>query len=145
MKITLQPPYSNNFIAGYLNVNKEPRRVVLLVKEDRTKTSTSYARYLMSCHLNRYLSKHEHVDHIDNNPMNDTVENLQVLSSKENNIKKNIYLGIELEKPIQLVCPICKKLFEKPANKVKHKLLKGRIIACSRSCGGKMSHLKLNS
>lgn len=67
MKIDLQFPFTEDYKAAYVNINKEPRRVCLLVRKNNNKTSISYARYLMSCHLNKFLSKNEHVDHIDAN------------------------------------------------------------------------------
>lgn len=79
-KIELEYPYSEDFKAGYLNINKEPRKTLLLVRNDGSKTSTSYARY---------LKEEEHVDHIDNEKLNDNITNLQILSTKDNNIKKN--------------------------------------------------------
>lgn len=143
-KINLEFPYSEDYIAGYLNINKEPRRVVLLVRKDRSKTSCSYARYLMSCHLKRYLLKEEQVDHIDNNKLNDTVENFQIISVKENNEKRNINLGIKLADDITLVCPICDSEFTRPSRNIKHKLESGKSPCCSRKCGGKFSHAVKN-
>lgn len=142
MKIELKSPFILEFKAAYLNINKEPRRVVLLVRKDNTKTSMSYARYLMCCHLNRFLKKEEHVDHIDNNKLNDCIENLQILSAKENNIKKNSNLGIKLEEDIELNCPICGIKFIRPARNIKFKIKNGKNPTCSRKCGGIYSHLK---
>lgn len=88
-KIKLMYPFSEDYLSGYLNINKEPRRVVALIKKDKSRTSISYARYLMSCELKRYLNRDEQVDHVDNNKLNDIIENLQILSHKENNIKRN--------------------------------------------------------
>jgi hypothetical protein len=106
-RIELQYPYSEDYIAGYLNINKEPRRVVLLVDKNRKYTSTSYARYLMSCHLKRYLNKDEHVDHIDNDKLNDVVENYQLLTLQENNKKG------KRSKWVKYKCYGCGKVFEK--------------------------------
>lgn len=139
-KIKLEYPYNVEFVRGYLNTNKEPRRVLSLIREDKTRTSTSYARYLMSVHNKRFLKRTEHVDHIDNNCMNDVISNLQILTPKENNLKKNKVLGITLAPDIELTCPVCNKKFLKPSNKVKHKLKKGKTVCCSRVCGGIYSH-----
>lgn len=140
--INLRYPFLLDYKTAYLNINKEPRRVVSLIRNDGTRTSISYARYLMSCYLNRYLNKSEHVDHIDNNKLNDAIENLQILSAKDNNNKKNDNLGIKLQEPIVLSCPICGKKFSRPARNINHKIKKGKSICCSRKCGGKNSHKK---
>lgn len=143
-KIDLEYPYSEDYISGYLNINKEPRRVLSLIKKDGTKTSVSYPRYLMACHLKRYLDKYEHVDHIDNNKLNDVIENLQILTPKENNIKKNEFYDIKLADEITLTCPICGVEFSRPSRNVKHKLHIGKTVCCSRRCGGINSHITKN-
>lgn len=139
-KIKLDYPYSKDYECGYLNINKEPRRVVLLIGNNSMRTSTSYARYLLSCKLKRYLSPNEHADHIDGDKLNDVIENLQILSAKENNIKKNIQLGIK-KTMITIICPICDKDFIREARNINNKIQQGKTPTCSRSCGGKMSHI----
>ncbi len=141
MKIELKEPFLEDFKAAYVNISTQKRRVTLLVRKDGSKTSMSYARYLMCCKLGRFLEKNEHVDHIDNDGMNDVIENLQILSPKENNAKKNKFYGIEPEKLIELICPICGVYFKRPSRNTKHKLQKGKTPCCSRKCGGKFSHI----
>lgn len=138
MKLELDIPFKEEFKAGYLNMNKEPRRVVLLVRKDNTKTSTSYARYLMSCKLGRRLRRDEHVDHIDHDPLNDVIDNLQILSPAKNNKKKNKHLSIS-RTMMTLSCPICGNEFTREARQLKIKIKNGKTPTCSRSCGGKMS------
>lgn len=140
MKIELKEPFLNNYKAAYLNTNKEPRRVVLLVKKDGSKTSMSYARYIMTCHLKRFLYKHEHVDHIDNNKLNDVIENLQILSPRENNIKSIKHSGRSKKPDVKLICPVCKTEFVRPFHRVNFRIIKGVKPCCSRKCGGIYSH-----
>lgn len=127
MKIEIQYPFIN-YKAAYLVTNKEPRRNVILVKEDNTKTTISYARYLMSIHLGRFLTKEEHVDHIDNNKMNDCIENYQILSKLENNRKAS-----KGRKYIKMKCPNCGKIFDIYYNQ-SHIQKKGKFSSCSRKC-----------
>jgi hypothetical protein len=138
-KIELKSPYNKDFKIGYLNINKEPRRTLLLIRNDGTKTSTAYARYIMAVHLNRYLKLEEHVDHIDNNKLNDVIENLQILSSKDNNIKKNAFYNLT-EILIEFECPICKKVFNRSKKNSYKALHLNKKICCSRKCGGIYSH-----
>ncbi|HAY3553759.1 HNH endonuclease [Elizabethkingia meningoseptica] len=140
MKIKLDFPFNSYYKSGYLAINKEPRRILTLYKMDGTLTSISYARYLMSIHLGRFLLKNEYVDHIDNCKLNDVIENLQILTPRENNIKKLKHLGLE-SKPISLVCPICKQEFTKARKQLITKLNNGKNPTCSKKCGGKQSYL----
>lgn len=84
----------------------------------------------MSVKEKRILKKDEHVDHIDNNKANDDINNLQILSLKENNLKEAKRKG---RKMVLLKCPFCKKIFEKERNKT-HLQKKGNFTACSRKC-----------
>lgn len=134
MKMQLDYPFSEEFKAGYLGINSEPRRVLSLIRYDGSRTSVSYARYLMSVKLGRFLNPEEHVDHINNNPMDDYIENLQILSHAENNRKGR------KRTMIQLICPICNSQFEREARQVNHKIAAGKNLTCSRKCGGIISH-----
>lgn len=48
-----------------------------------TLTSTTYARMLMEEHLGRKLKRNEVAHHSDQNPLNDTLSNLQVMTKEE--------------------------------------------------------------
>lgn len=87
MVIPVEYPFSQYWRKAYLIMGSENRRMVCLVNGKHDRKTISYARYLMSVKLGRILRDDEHVDHIDNNKLNDCIDNLQILSSKEN-IKK---------------------------------------------------------
>lgn len=140
MKIQLQSPFTSSYKSGYLLQNKEPRNLVVLIGYDNSRKTLSYARYLMSCYLNRFLLPEEHVDHIDGNKLNDTILNLQILSSKENNLKMREQNNIKITY-FDLICPVCKKAFVRPAQRVSYKINKGKIPCCSRKYGGIYSHV----
>ena len=132
MKIELQSPFKEDYKSGYLLTNKEPRNLVSLVRNDNHQTSVSYARYLMSCKLGRYLSKEEQVDHIDNNKLNDVIENLQILSAKDNTIKKFTSTN-RTRKMLELKCPNCGISFIRELRNCHPQ--KGSIFtSCSRKC-----------
>ncbi len=135
-KIILKPPY-DIWKNGYLNVNPEGRRTLALYNSHKDRTSTQYARYLMAVRLGRFLTKKEHIDHIDNDKTNDDIDNLQILSLRENNIKTH-------KKPdVELNCPVCKKDFIRTRTQLrgrKHKI-NDNTICCSRRCGAKFRTL----
>ena len=134
MKIKLEYPFCEKWGKGYLVTNSENRRNVILYNSHRDRTTVSYARYLMSIHLGRFLTNDEHVDHIDNNKTNDVIENLQILSQIENSRKQSAF-AFGGKKMVQLKCPFCKSIFERkygntqlvPCNKYK-------ISCCSKTC-----------
>lgn len=140
MKIELNKPYNKDYKAGYIAVNNEPRRVLTLISYNGNRTSTSYARYLYSCHIGRYLSTNEHIDHIDNNQLNDDINNLQILTKAENNDKMRKRHNIK-RSYTTLICPICNNEFTRPTNRITHKV----NPTCSRKCGYKKMKLTNDS
>lgn len=127
-------PYSEYKVYGPYIHKKEGRRYVHLVSPNG-RTTTSYARYLMATRLGRLLGEKEQVDHIDNNKMNDSYENLQILTQKENLDKSR--------KPavlVSLVCPNCGVSFVRERRQT-HIVKGGKLeTCCSRSCSGKYQH-----
>jgi len=136
MKIELEEPFKSKWKFGYLVVNKEPRRNVILFNTDKDRTTVSYARYLMSVHLERELRKDEHVDHINGDRLDDRLENYQILSPddntrkgmKSNNIKKAM---------VEIECGNCGRIFSKPRNCTHLVIKTKKSTYCSRQCSGR--------
>lgn len=139
MKMQLDLPFTEDFKAAYLGINKEPRRVVSLIYKNGNRTSMSYARYLMCCKLKRFLGSDEHVDHIDNDKLNDVIDNLQILTLLENNRKSN-----KGRLFISYICPGCHRQFDRPKNK-SHLSSKGMYTSCSRNCSRKVQTWAYNN
>lgn len=111
MKIELEYPFINDWRLGYLRTSKDGRRRVDLFNSNTDRTTISYARYLMSCHVGRYLTAEEEVDHVDQNPTNDEISNLQILSTNDH-LKKTLEnrpKGVV----ITLICSNCGTSFER--------------------------------
>lgn len=93
----------------------EKRRVVVLYKDKKDRTSMSYARFLMFKKMGRWLSKDEQVDHINGNPLDDRIENLQILTSVENirkshpGRKVNEHGNLSMLRYCKPPCDLCKK------------------------------------
>lgn len=131
MKIKLEFPFDNH--AGYLVTNPEGRKNICLVSFDnKKKTTISYSRYLLSVKEKRILSKSEQVDHIDGNKFNDSIDNLQILSARENTRKYYIQSGRTI-KMAKLKCPNCDMIFERELRRT-HLQKKGYYTSCSREC-----------
>jgi DNA-directed RNA polymerase subunit RPC12/RpoP len=142
MKIDTEFPF--NDYAGYIVINPEGRKNVCLVykKERKNRTTISYARYLMSVREKRVLLKSEQVDHIDGDKTNDVIENLQILSAKENSIKRTIEKGQTL-KMVEMICPNCKNTFHKPLSST-YLQKGGHYTVCSKECSYKILTKRLS-
>lgn len=118
---------------------KDGREHVILYANRRCRT-LSYPKYLMELHLGRYLSEDETVDHIDRNPLNNDLSNLQVLSRSE-----HVRLDSLRICPMRFTCPICLAEFELAGRRLKAAADNRRRQKtgpyCSKSCAGKASHL----
>lgn len=115
----------------------ENRRMANLVKKNTGSTermTISYARYLMSVKLKRLLTRFEHVDHIDNNSMNDTLDNLQILTPEENN-NKEMGRTERKAKYINLVCSGCGINFNLQLRNYKSRTKSGcKRFFCTKMC-----------
>lgn len=76
MKIDLKYPYSEKWKFGYIVTNSENRKTLILYNNCSDRTSTQYARYLLTIKLKRFLTEEETVDHIDGDKINDSLNNL---------------------------------------------------------------------
>lgn len=133
MKIEIDGPYKELYRAAYLRESRDGRKRVDLFNSNSDRTTVSYARYLMSCHLGRVLTPQEEVDHINGNRSDDRFENLQVLL-KEVHRKKTTKEGPK-RKEASLCCAFCGVEFLRWENLT---LGKDRHF-CSRSCNAKNS------
>lgn len=132
MKIDVSDYYKNKGVKTvYISTTKEPRRVAILRYNNGEIHSMSYAKYLYTSHYECDVAKGDEVDHINNNQMDDRIENLQVISKRQNNSKKK-----QCKTFIELICPVCKKEFIFP----KCNLSTHPNPCCSRKCGGIKSH-----
>lgn len=131
MKIETKFPFKQ--YNGYVITNNEDRKMVCLKhRKNKTRTTISYARYLMSVKEKRILDKSEQVDHIDGNKKNDNIRNLQILSGR-NNVVKYLIQKNRTRKMVELKCPGCNTNFEKELGQCF--LQKGgHFGCCSRKC-----------
>ena len=90
----------------------------------------------MSVHLKRWLTKDEHVDHINDDKSDDRIENYQILTLTENNQKQAALVGCKV---VEYKCAVCDNKFV-VKRKYSHYVIGEKSMTCSRSCGGKASH-----
>lgn len=134
MKENISDYYKNKgFVKLYVVINKEPRRVAILYKEDKTSLTMSYAKYLYTSYYKEDVDKEYHIDHINGDKMDDRIENLQKISGRYNRVKDK-----NPREMIILKCPVCGNEFIFP----KRNLSTHPNPCCSRKCGGIKSHWK---
>ena len=138
--IEIEFPFTQEFTSAY-KVSSQGRNTVCLYNATTKKRqSISFARYLMSIHLKRYLNKEEQVDHINNIKNDDRIENLQILSCRDNIIKMTQTRGGK--KMVDFKCPICSKLFTVRRGNTHLVTPSRKAITCSRECGRESSKIK---
>lgn len=138
MEIELQAPYLGLWLKATLRMCEDGRRRVTLWNGS-VRMGTTYARYLMSVKLGRFLTEEEHVDHKDEDKSNDDIDNLQILTPLQN-VQKNIEFKSRQRKDagldviVTVDCEGCGKPFEKPLRNVRYAKAKGQSQTCSRKC-----------
>lgn len=91
----------------------------------------------MSVKEGRILSQHEEVDHLDGDKLNDSIDNLEIVTREENVRRRNKLSKITT---VNLKFPFCKEYFERGRRQT-HLVKGGDKTFCSRSCASKYQHL----
>jgi intracellular sulfur oxidation DsrE/DsrF family protein len=90
-------------------------------------------RYIMAHVLNRELESGEEVHHKDKNRSNNSIDNLELLSSAEHKRLHTLGTGV----PVELVCDNCGIVFFREQRQVRTKQKQGQsVFYCNRSCMG---------
>lgn len=140
-----QKPFESYYVYGPIWHKTIGRNMICLVPiGDGKRTSMSYARYLMSTHLGRLLDRKEQVDHINGDKGDDRIENLQIMSVKENNRKALKEQG-RTRMMAKLKCPVCQKIFHREYNKTHaYGRNNATVTTCSRQCGARVASIDVN-
>lgn len=141
----LRKDLSSSEYRVYVNLCKDGRYRALKVYNDGTRQSVSYPRLIVEQSIGRPLLPTEDVHHLDENPSNNDLDNLEIVDHREHT-KQHILENSKynfLDDYIDVTCVICgksftisrKSLLEKLSSvRTKHKSDK---FFCSRSCSGK--------
>lgn len=119
--------------------SKHKRWYVIVFWSKEIKKMLLLSRFRMQEYLNRELDSKEHVDHKDNNPRNDDLNNLQVLINTDHNTKTHLkYEDEKIE-----VCEFCNQPFvedRKQQYKRTEARKRGGKAYCSRICSNNARH-----
>lgn len=129
-------------VSGPFKVTKTGRmHVAVWLPVSRTSVSLTLARFRMQEHLGRILATEEEVDHIDENPLNDELTNLQVLTKPENVAKSQTKYTEDKE----VQCFFCPKKFVlTPKQQRQRHMNRNRTSGpfCSHSCAAKFRNMQ---
>lgn len=155
-------PWSQWYSHGFLFTRPEERnrKHIKLIGKDKA-IRTTYARYLYAVHLGQMIPDDLHVDHINNDPSDDRIENLQLLTASENTKKYNNHV-IKLKQnsinnyiaevnencygfnklkydpetnEVITECDYCGTIYKRESSRLKYKILKGQVKQyCSKEC-----------
>lgn len=94
-KIEIDPLFTDKWDSAYVVYHKKENRRYVILRNSKTdkRTTMQHARYLMCVKLGRLLDANEQVDHIDGDKMNDSPDNLQVLTRDEHSRKTAIEIS----------------------------------------------------
>lgn len=121
-------------------IRKDGRSHICITHDDGRKQTKSYPRYIIEQYLGRELTTDETVDHINNDFTDNRIENLQILTRKENSTKEMIRPE-RARKLYTFICPNCNKEATKWESNVKHNLKNGKSGPyCSRKCAGQFTY-----
>lgn len=113
-------------------MRKDRRLFCVLKAKGQNLITRSYPKFIMENYLGRYLEKDETVDHIDKNPLNNDISNLQVLKRSEHASLDAIRRG-----DLRVKCHYCGKEFVINGIKQSQSNRKRTGYFCSKRCVGK--------
>lgn len=113
------------------------RKRMVFVYAGGFKTTMAFSRYKWLTEKGPIPEGYE-VDHVDENPLNDNIENLQLLTAIENIAKARAFGKYGFQELYYGLCDVCGKEFTKEMRNVRSNWKKGKAGPfCSRSCSGK--------
>lgn len=130
--------YPETKLFGPYTSKKDGRKRIVLQYPDGKLKTVSYPKYLMECHLGRYLTKNETVDHIDRDFTNDNFDNLQILDRKN-----HVNVDRKWRKSQDFICSVCETKFtlsgQKMNDATRNRKRGNSGPYCGRVCAGKDS------
>lgn len=134
--LKIEGPYSDLFLYGFLTLHKSSNRRIVRLYNPITKKNLliQYSKYIYTVYYNKFIPDGVEVDHIDNDFTNDDINNLQLLTRKENyeKYRKHYTEYIQKNYYIELICNNCKKQFSKQKKRVEKENFANQY--CCKQC-----------
>ena len=136
MLINLLPPFSHKWKYGYLQTHSNGRKYICLYNSNNDRTLISYARYLMSIKIGDFIPTGYEVDHIDNNKLNDSIDNLQIVTKEFNRLKEHYHYVMNEQIILGFNCAWCESPFLLTQRQVNQRLSysKSKLAFCTKEC-----------
>jgi hypothetical protein len=117
-------------------VGDDGRKRCVLYFSDKTTSSRAYAKLLLEAKLGCLLKEGEEADHKNNDPTDDSIDNLQVVTSEYNKLKHHYNYIMNEQVCYGFTCAYCETPFLLTEREVKQreKVSKTGLAFCSRSC-----------
>lgn len=113
-------------------INNDDRHFVILYYQNLKTKTISLPKLILELSIGRCLINDETCDHIDGNYYNNKIDNLRILSRKENGKQGSVPAQIS-----NLICAYCGKEFTRQTREIKRYLRIGRTkFYCKKSCAG---------
>lgn len=146
MRIVPEPPFDMYYV-GHVRLD-HGRRHIHFRKLTGERSGTSYARYIYQVDLwareKKLIPPGYEVHHRDKNPLNDSLDNLRLLSEEDHRYEHYGQLCRSSNVYVVMCCPICKIKF---LTMVKYSYLNtsnpDRMTCCTRRCGDRLRHANL--
>jgi hypothetical protein len=125
MKIKSEYPF-DDWTCYKVFHKKMKRWQVCMINKRKERKTILFSKYLMSIKEKRILRSSEEVDHLDGNPLNDCISNLEIVTKEENRNRQKKFIK---RKTKELKCSYCFQVFKRFSN-----LVNKNSKYCSRKC-----------
>lgn len=115
-------PFPFNGYTVYGPSIHQGRRIVYLVRERHDRVTLAYAKYLMSIHVGRWLTREEKVHHKNEDKLDDRIENYEIVTDAQHGARHT--KGMKMA---DYICGFCGDEFTRRDDGKPHK-------HCSREC-----------
>lgn len=116
---------------------KDNRLRICIVNEDNSRSVKSYPKYIIEQYLGVELEVNEHIHHIDGNPLNNDISNLEIVYAKDH-VREH---STKYKDDLQVICIYCNKNFILTPKQQRYRFRNGNEGKngpfCSRTCSGK--------
>lgn len=120
-------PYSRR------NTPTDVRQILIVEHPDGHKETISYPKFILEQHLGHKLAPNETCEHKDFNPLNNSIDNLEVLDRAFHSAQDTRRVKL-----VDCICQECGKSFQRSPRRLRDKAKRGKKGPfCSKSCAAR--------